>query len=666
MILRELKLLNFGIYGGAHEFLLTPKSQEQFNRPIVLFKGKNGAGKTTLTEALRLCLHGSLALGSRVSRAAYEKHLADRLHRPEHGQPATEASLSLSMDYVDSGRRCIYDIERRWQRVRDSKIKETITIHENGEPLAELKDNGQRDSFLRELVPPRIADIFFFDGEKLETLVSDEAAATVLKETVETLFGLHLVQRLEKDLDIYLSRQVEKRGNDGQTLNQQLTALGRQLEELETQRQKLAAEQESNRQQLARLAQQISKQKQKIAGEGGLFAERLDQTEARQQRLEGEIEMLRKQAQELANGLLPFAIAPQMNRLVASRLKLEKEYEQAVSAQQVIERKFEQVANTLSEPDYWRDLDVDLDEGARQKMIAKLETTIKQTAQPPTIDPAEIMLRVSEQDRQTLLSWIDRAADEVPRQFCRTVAHLNRLEDERQRIEKELTLVPADETLQPLVETLHDYSRRQAELEQTNQDLEEEKDRLTFKIQQTQWEQARVRDQLTKQEQQNNRVQLAVKSHAVLADYARQLRRKKIGLLEQALVRRFNQLCRKTDLISDIEIDPETFRLTLQRRGQRFERKQLSAGEKQLLATATIWALREVSQAPLPVVLDTPLGRLDSDHRLSMLDYFPQASHQVILLATDTEVDAELEARLQPAISRTYDLNEPSRFDNAP
>jgi DNA sulfur modification protein DndD len=42
----------------------------------------------------------------------------------------------------------------------------------------------------------------------------------------------------------------------------------------------------------------------------------------------------------------------------------------------------------------------------------------------------------------------------------------------------------------------------------------------------------------------------------------------------------------------------------------------------------------------LPIAIDTPLGRLDSSHRGNLIEkYFPSASHQVILLSTDTEID---------------------------
>ncbi|MCP4369038.1 MAG: DNA sulfur modification protein DndD, partial [Deltaproteobacteria bacterium] len=90
---------------------------------------------------------------------------------------------------------------------------------------------------------------------------------------------------------------------------------------------------------------------------------------------------------------------------------------------------------------------------------------------------------------------------------------------------------------------------------------------------------------------------------------------------------------------------------------QEIPKRNLSAGEKQIYAIAMLWALRQVSGRPLPIIIDTPLGRLDSDHRHNLIErYFPHASHQVILFSTDTEVDAGFFAAMQPAISRAYHL----------
>jgi len=53
-----------------------------------------------------------------------------------------------------------------------------------------------------------------------------------------------------------------------------------------------------------------------------------------------------------------------------------------------------------------------------------------------------------------------------------------------------------------------------------------------------------------------------------------------------------------------------------------------------------LWGLARASARPLPAVIDTPMARLDAAHRQHLVErYFPNASHQVIVLSTDTEVD---------------------------
>ena len=99
--------------------------------------------------------------------------------------------------------------------------------------------------------------------------------------------------------------------------------------------------------------------------------------------------------------------------------------------------------------------------------------------------------------------------------------------------------------------------------------------------------------------------------------------------------------------------------------GQPVPKHRLSAGEKQLLAISFLWGLARVSGRNLPVAIDTPLGRLDSSHRNNLVErYFPTASHQVILLSTDTEIGkSEVEMlREQDAIAREYLLQYDSKI----
>ena len=128
---------------------------------------------------------------------------------------------------------------------------------------------------------------------------------------------------------------------------------------------------------------------------------------------------------------------------------------------------------------------------------------------------------------------------------------------------------------------------------------------------------------------------------SVLAEYSLELAKAKAVDLTKSVANRFVQLWRKDQVIKRVGIDPETFRVTLfDHQDRPISKKELSAGEKQVYAIAMLWALAEVSGRPLPIVIDTPLGRLDSQHRFHLVEhYFPNASHQVIILSTDTEID---------------------------
>lgn len=78
----------------------------------------------------------------------------------------------------------------------------------------------------------------------------------------------------------------------------------------------------------------------------------------------------------------------------------------------------------------------------------------------------------------------------------------------------------------------------------------------------------------------------------------------------------------------------------LDKKGNEVTKNSLSAGEKQLMVISMLWALGKCSEKKLPVIIDTPLARLDSVHRKALIDkYFPMASEQTIILSTDAEID---------------------------
>ena len=81
----------------------------------------------------------------------------------------------------------------------------------------------------------------------------------------------------------------------------------------------------------------------------------------------------------------------------------------------------------------------------------------------------------------------------------------------------------------------------------------------------------------------------------------------------------------------------------------------LSKGELQMYSTSIVNALAKTSGRPLPFMIDTPLARLDEDHRKSLVsDFYPSASHQTIILSTDSEINFEHYKKLAPHIAKSF------------
>jgi DNA sulfur modification protein DndD len=131
-----------------------------------------------------------------------------------------------------------------------------------------------------------------------------------------------------------------------------------------------------------------------------------------------------------------------------------------------------------------------------------------------------------------------------------------------------------------------------------------------------------------------------------------------LGRISEFILDALRHLLRKEDLITKVDVDPESYVVELTGHdGLPLSADELSAGERQLLAVALLWGLAKAAGQPLPVVVDTPLGRLDGSHREHLLDrYFPHASHQVILLSTDTEIDSDAFERIRQSVGRSYRL----------
>ena len=255
--------------------------------------------------------------------------------------------------------------------------------------------------------------------------------------------------------------------------------------------------------------------------------------------------------------------------------------------------------------------------------------------------------------RSILLPTIEQQAKEF-------IDMLANLEEKSTRLESELARVPTAEriaTVQLELERVRNfYEAKIAELKA----LSVRKETL-----QRQYDVSELRMNKMSENDMNNRfaeddrrrmLKHSLRVRETLGQFRTSVVCRHTANMESLMLESFRRLLRKTDLVKGLTINPTTFKATLTGRdGKTLPFDRLSAGEKQLLATSLLWGLARASGRPVPTIIDTPLGRLDSSHRRHLIErYFPNASHQVLLLSTDEEIIGSYYTALEPFITRTY------------
>jgi len=127
----------------------------------------------------------------------------------------------------------------------------------------------------------------------------------------------------------------------------------------------------------------------------------------------------------------------------------------------------------------------------------------------------------------------------------------------------------------------------------------------------------------------------------------------KVRELAGAMTEVYKRLAHK-DQVDRIEIDNDGTARVLGKSGKEisFDR---SAGENQIFATALIAGLAKVSRVRAPMVVDTPLGRLDSKHRDNILRFWiSDENRQVILLSQDEEIDFSFFKQISDHVCKSY------------
>lgn len=643
MIIDELTLYNFGVYKGHQTIKLTPPDK---SKPVILFGGLNGSGKTTILDALLLVLYGKHSSCSKRGQRAYDKFLLDYINRDS--DPRDGAVLTLTFRQTSEGREHQYRISRAWSSTTNG-VREVLNVIKDGGRDTTLEANWME--MVETIMPSRIADLFFFDGEKIEEIANGDNASQFLATGINSLLGLNIIQQLKADLAtlerrkrIAMKQDVDqKRVKDAED----------ELKNLERDRELLTRKRGNSQMESEKLGREIQHLGEQYKKAGGENYDQCANLENKEKKLCEEMIQCENNLREKAAGSFPLAL---VDNLLGDVL------DQAMHEEDARKRKMLVAALKGRDDDLLvvlKKLKVDRSILSTVKMHLENDRN-EQDEQAASI---QIYLNLSPDGVEQIRTLLRVAIPADSAEVKELVAKYESLKLERENVVRRIEMIPDPASINGISserrKKMVEKERLSVKIEALDMEIHEVTVRITAQERQVIKLLESAADEEFEQDDVKRFITHVQQMQQVLDQFQSQIMVRDLNQLERLILESIQMLLRKKSLIYGLTISPKDFSLTLRgNTGKVLSSDHLSAGERQLLAVSMLWGLAKSSGLPLPAIIDTPLGRLDSSHRCNLVErYFPNASHQVILLSTDEEICAGYFDKLRESIGHMYRLD---------
>lgn len=643
MYFSKIVLNNFGIYKGEHCITL---HNQNGRRNITLVGGMNGRGKTTILDAVFLCLYGRKATEYITGKKeAYASVLQDHINKSAPDQ-RTYITLEFALDDETSS---VISITRAWKKA-GKRIDTTLDVLKDGLRDEYLSENWEY--YVEELIPFGIAKFFFFDNEKISQIADDEAFDKV-KDSIKSVMGVTTIESLCAHISKIAKGKTEalKAFQDSESQSE-FNELTSQLNEIENNIRTVKDRRASLVPLLEKLLVDLENAEQEFWKKGGNLGLNKAEIEKQKEHLRTvEAENKLRAINAASSPVTPLCLCKSLvvdayNAAMADEKNRAKQYSEPIvtalynglmsrcqaefgqmkfydTLKEIIDRQFQEyrAPQCAAAPIELSPLSLSLIERLINEEYTKIVTLAHH-------------LREQRETNENLLLQLDvhlnSSADQAG-----TVELLDTIKDfEAQKGRYEAGIAKCDEELHTL-QTQHAA-------------IEGKRNKAMLKIA----SQADAKDD-------NGRIlQYATMTLEVMHEFITRLQAQKVHKLEANIAKCFQYLAQKQAIITSITIDPVTLDITLRDYdGGVLLKDQLSAGEKQMFAISILWGLALTSGYKLPVIIDTPMARLDSAHRTNFINrYLPNASSQVIVLSTDEEVYGQYLEDIKSYVNDSYTL----------
>lgn len=643
MILENLTLIDFRVFQGKHSFDLSPKWTSNRRQSIILFGGLNGTGKSTILISIQLALYGRHSLGFGTSQKEYYAYLKNSVHRSRNSICHTSsAAIELTFSYSHMGVLSQFKVIRKWN-VSKTSVQESLNLYQDDELVSNLSCD-QCQSFLNELIPIGVSSLFFFDGEKIKEL-ADDNSGTRLADSVRKLHGLDIVDRLEADLLVFLRNQ--NLSNIKNKVKKEIEDLENQLMIFESESKAEISAYEQARIKYFHLNSELDRMNTEINLKGGAWAISREEDIKNQVSLIAEKTVIEEKIRELLSGYYPLSLASKVFSAVLEQLSSESKYKRAMLTIDGVSQHLNNLKSTLEKS---------LQGIARNTATETIDSEIRQLTH--SFESLTLLHDITDSHYARVQVVLNDSLNLHKHQIKRLNNYLKSLNLKIASAERNLERAPDAETL---LKEFKEINKKQVDILKQETKMKMHKENAKQHLRNAINTARRLKtlfQEGTRDSDANRAAIYAENTRTLLKDFANAMATAKVKDIEREFSHFFSLLANKERKFLHAKIDSKTFGVSLiGKDGLTINKNELSAGEKQICAISVLAALARTSRRKLPIIIDTPLGRLDSTHRKKLIkNYFPYASHQVVILSTDTEVDKQLYSELYQHTSHTYKL----------
>jgi len=623
MILKKLIINNFKSYKDKAEIDFTyPKG----NKNIFLIGGMNGSGKTTLMEAINICLYGEN--NEYLIKCINRKNFKNQIYR-----------MSIELIFYDNEDNVI-QVKRSWdfdsnKQISPINYKERFFLFKNKKTVSfENKELWQ--DLIREYFPESVTQFFFFDGEKIQEIAEDDHSEIRLKSSLEEALGLKLLSKLSEDINGIM---IDEKKEMIDVSNEEINFTESKIEKVDSEIKKLTEKKfeiEKYIKELKNKRDNTKKEFKLIFNRDPKIKEKLKKNEKEKLKITNKIGKLEEKVENMISTKLYWALSlPLLNRLKEA---IEEE-EEDVFENKIKENLFE-ILNDIKEaynnPTPLKD--EPFTDGDLKILKNRLENIYNNNHQKDNL------LNLSKREIAKIIQKIEEVENSDIYSLVEFISEKKNYEERLKEIEMESSFINSkndEEKFNELQDAIENYQTQIGRQSELIENLEDEIIEKKHELKDLREKLEYYYNIYDKSKNKNTFVEECQKIINVINEFIKIMRRNKIEYLQNKTFEMFKKLSNKSDTIQELKIDKETYEIFIYGKDEtEIKKSSLSAGEKEVFSISLLWGLAQTSQLKLPIIIDTPLSRLDSVHRENIVKYyFPNAAEQVIILSTDTEVD---------------------------